>query len=68
MRRVFFKYFGLSLDKRERDDLCLGISITSDNIVYIGAVISIIKWNIGLWVHKKDFIVSCKTSCTQEEG
>lgn len=62
MRKTFFKYFGMSIDKRKQEDTALGLTIVNDSVVYVGVVITIIKWNIGAWIHKKDFIVGCPSN------
>lgn len=62
MKKNFLRYFGFSLQRRESQngDWNFGFSIIIDEIVYLGFVFSLGKYNLGLWVHRKGFIVSNK--------
>ena len=64
MRRTFFRYFGISIEKRKKaNNINIGINLVSDEIVFIGIVVSIVKVNLGLWIHKITYKVGTEDIC-----
>lgn len=60
MIKTFLKYFGISFQRRisKNNDINLGFSIISDDIVIMGIVFSLFVFNLCFWVHKPNYIVS----------
>jgi len=58
MKGTFLKYFGASFDNGVTGKTSLGVTITQDDIVYIGLIVHLLKWRVGLWLHRSGYSVS----------